>query len=85
MVVFGRPKGDRGSYLQWLEDGIAPQVVIEVLSPGNTLAEMAHKLQFYARYGVEEYYLYDPEQRAAALAARLRALGIDPDAEHEAQ
>jgi hypothetical protein len=21
MVVFGRPKGDRGSYLQWEEDG----------------------------------------------------------------
>src|SRR5215813_10090303 len=27
MVVFGRPKGDRGSYQQWREDGIAPQVV----------------------------------------------------------
>ena len=38
MVVFGRPKGDRGSYKQWEEDGIAPQVVWEVLSPGNTTA-----------------------------------------------
>src|SRR5205809_3637619 len=34
LVAFGRPKGDRGSYLQWLEDNIAPQVVFEVLSPG---------------------------------------------------
>jgi hypothetical protein len=25
MVVFGRPKGDRGSYLQWEEGGVAPQ------------------------------------------------------------
>lgn len=62
MVVFARPKGDRGSYLQWREDNIAPQVVFEVLSPGNTLTEMAKKLAFYDRYGVEEYYLYDPDK-----------------------
>ena len=62
MVVFGRPKGDRGSYRQWEEGGIGPQVVFEVLSPGNTLKEMAKKQQFYDRYGVEEYYLYDPDR-----------------------
>lgn len=62
MVAFGRPKGYRGSYIQWREDGIAPQVVFEVLSPGNTLLEMAHKFDFYVTYGVEEYYLYDPER-----------------------
>src|SRR5262245_31970104 len=32
MVVFGRPKGHRGSYLQWQEGGIAPQVVFEIWS-----------------------------------------------------
>ncbi len=61
MVVFGRPKGDRGSYLQWQEEGIPPQVVFEILSPGNTLAEMTRKFRFYERYGVEEYYVYDPD------------------------
>jgi Uma2 family endonuclease len=61
MVVFGRPKGDRGSYLQWREDNIAPQVVFEVLSPGNSAKEMLKKLAFYDRYGVEEYYIYDPD------------------------
>ncbi|MEH1887031.1 Uma2 family endonuclease [Nostoc sp.] len=60
MVVFGRPKGKRSSYLQWNEDNIPPQVVFEILSPGNTLKEMTKKLQFYQRYGVEEYYIYDP-------------------------
>ncbi len=60
-VVFGRPKGDRGSYRQWQEDNIAPQVVFEILSPGNTIKEMTKKLQFYSRYGVEEYYIYDPD------------------------
>jgi Uma2 family endonuclease len=62
MVVFGRPPGDRGSYLQWQEDGLAPQVVFEVLSPGNTVAEMTRKFRFYEQYGVEEYYVYDPDR-----------------------
>lgn len=61
MVVFGRPKGDRGSYRQWEEDNIAPQVVFEIISPGNRMGEMFKKLKFYERYGVEEYYLYNPE------------------------
>jgi Uma2 family endonuclease len=62
MVVFDRPKGDRGSYRQWLESGIAPQVVFEILSPGNRMAEMSRKLDFYEQYGVEEYYIYDPDR-----------------------
>ncbi|MBE9061627.1 Uma2 family endonuclease [cf. Phormidesmis sp. LEGE 11477] len=61
MVAFGRPKGYRGSYKQWEEDNIAPQVVFEVLSPGNRQKEMAEKFQFYQRYGVQEYYVYDPD------------------------
>jgi Uma2 family endonuclease len=61
MVVFGRPKGYRGSYKQWLEGSIAPQVVFEVLSPGNRQSEIIRKFRFYERYGVEEYYVYDPD------------------------
>ncbi len=61
MVVFGRPKGDRGSYKQWEEGNIAPQVVFEILSPGNRVKNMLKKLKFYERYGVEEYYIFDPE------------------------
>jgi Uma2 family endonuclease len=61
MVVLGRPKGHRGAYLQWKEEHVAPQVVFEVLSPGNTAQEMHEKFGFYERYGVEEYYVYDPD------------------------
>jgi Uma2 family endonuclease len=61
LVAFGRPKGDRGSYQQWRESGIAPQVVFEVLSPGNRVGEMINKFRFYERYRAEEYYLYDPD------------------------
>jgi len=60
MVVFGRPKGDRGSYLQWREEGVTPQVVVEILSPSNTPEEMEAKLGFYSRYGVQEYFEYSP-------------------------
>ena len=61
MVALGRPKGKRGSYKQWQEDNVAPQVVFEILSPGNRAKPMFEKLLFYQRYGVEEYYIYDPD------------------------
>jgi Uma2 family endonuclease len=61
MVVVGRPKGERGSYQQWLENNIAPQVVFEIISPSNSTVEMDKKLLFYERYGVEEYYIYNPD------------------------
>ncbi len=62
MVAFGRAKGDRGSYQQWKEGNIPPQVVFEILLPGNRMGEMTKKLKFYERYGVEEYYIYDPDK-----------------------
>jgi Uma2 family endonuclease len=74
MVVFGRPKGERGSYRQWEENNIAPQVVFEILSPGNTRSEMNRKLLFYDRFGVEEYYLYDPDRNN--LSGWLRTEGF---------
>jgi Uma2 family endonuclease len=62
LVALGRPKGRRGSYQQWREENITPQVVFEILSPGNTQQEMIRKLKFYEHYGVEEYYIYDPDR-----------------------
>jgi Uma2 family endonuclease len=62
LVAFGRPKGYRGSYRQWEEGGVAPQVVFEVLSPSNRFGEMLRKFEFYQQHGVEEYYLYDPDE-----------------------
>ncbi|WP_448563512.1 Uma2 family endonuclease [Trichothermofontia sp.] len=80
MVVIGCPKGDRGSYRQWEEGNLPPQVVFEILSPSNTRSEMNRKLLFYDRFGVEEYYLYDPDLNE--LSGWLRREGfldvIDP-------
>ncbi|MEA5470197.1 Uma2 family endonuclease [Spirulina sp. 06S082] len=62
MVVLGRPKGDRGSYMQWKEDNIPPQVAFEILSPGNKKKDMDTKFKFYQQHGIQEYYLYNPKK-----------------------
>lgn len=74
LVAIGRPKGYRGSYQQWRENGVAPRVVFEILSPGNTALEMARKQSFYERYGVEEFYIYDPDSNELAGWIRTGAL-----------
>lgn len=61
MVVLGRPDGDRGSYKQWEEDNIPPQVVFEIISPSNTATEISQKQAFYDRHGVLEMFFYDPD------------------------
>ncbi len=62
MVIFGRSKEDRRSYLQFSEDNIAPQVAFEIRSFSDNQTKMSKKFSFYNRYGVEEYYLYDPAE-----------------------
>jgi Uma2 family endonuclease len=45
---------------------IGPQVVFEILSASNKtrkgIEAMDYKFQFYEQYGVEEYYIYDPDE-----------------------
>ncbi|MFQ3617564.1 MAG: Uma2 family endonuclease [Cyanobacteriota bacterium] len=61
MVVIGRPDGDRGSYKQWEESNLAPQVVFEIISPSNSAIEISQKQRFYDRHGVLEMFFYDPD------------------------
>ena len=44
----------------------APELVIEILSPGseNRRRDEVVKRQTYGKFGVEEYWIVDPEQRA---------------------
>jgi Uma2 family endonuclease len=76
MVTIGRPNGHRGSYKQWEEGNLPPQVVFEILSPGNTHREMIRKSYFYERFGVEEYYVFDPDSIPQKLDGWRR---IEPD------
>jgi Uma2 family endonuclease len=70
LVALGRPKGYRGSYLTWNEAGIQPQIVFEIRSPSNTDAEMSAKRADYDRFGVEEYYHYDPHHNLLEVFVR---------------
>ena len=80
-VVFGRPKGDRGSYKQWEEHDVPITVVFEIRSPSNGPTELARKLIFYDEYGVEEYYDYDPDENELTVYLRGReALVLQPKA-----
>ena len=41
----------------------APEMVIEILSPSTQRHDRVVKLQLYQRYGVEEYWIVDPEEK----------------------
>lgn len=41
----------------------APDLVIEILSPGTAERDRTYKRTLYARHGVKEYWLVDPKQR----------------------
>ena len=40
----------------------APELVIEILTPGNSHREMSLKFDLYESAGVEEYWIVDPEK-----------------------
>lgn len=41
----------------------APELVIEILSPGNTKKEMKYKFELYEKAGVLEYWIVDPSEK----------------------
>jgi Uma2 family endonuclease len=59
-VVRGVGKHRRHVYKLW-EEGRAPDVVIEISSRKTWAEDLHKKLQLYARLGVREYFVFDPE------------------------
>jgi Uma2 family endonuclease len=45
----------------------APDIIVEVLSPSNWLVDRRTKLELYAKAGVREYWIIDPEARTIEL------------------
>lgn len=46
-----------------------------MLPPGNRFGEMSRKFDFYRRYGVEEYYIFNPDPARLELSGFLRREG----------
>ena len=60
-VCFGVENHLRRTFKVW-EEGVFPQVVFEIAADSTFENDLAGKRLDYARLGVEEYYLLDPER-----------------------
>jgi Uma2 family endonuclease len=47
----------------------APDLVMEVLSPGTAYYDLRHKKEVYAEHGVREYWIVDPMERSIEVYA----------------
>ncbi len=67
-----------GSTVSFVARGIEgpPDLIVEVLSPSNRVHDLLTKRALYARAGVREYWIVDPEQRT------LQILSFDGNAIH---
>ena len=50
----------------------APDMVVEILSPGTRQRDLTTKRNLYARFGVQEYWIVDPDARAVTVLALNR-------------
>ena len=55
------------------EDAIhgAPELVVEVLSPSTFYHDLRRKMAVYAQFGVQEYWIIDPEKQTIELYGRV--------------
>lgn len=60
-VCFGVENKLRRTFKTW-EEGVFPQIVFEIASDNTFENDLGGKRLEYARLGVEEYYLLDPER-----------------------
>ena len=55
----------------------APDLVVEVLSPGSVSRDWREKMDVYAEHGVREYWIVDPDARRAWVMTQSEAGGFD--------
>ncbi len=60
LIAFGVSNHERSSYQLWKEK-VFPQVIFEVASDRTWDNDIGKKYKVYEQFGVEEYYILDPE------------------------
>lgn len=67
-VVLDHDLGGRGVYKFW-EEGKPPDFALEVISPSSKIRNAVEKRALYARLGIREYFLFqpDPQKRGPRL------------------
>ena len=61
-VVLDHDLGDRSVYKLW-EEGKPPDFALEVISPSSAIRNAREKRELYARLGIGEYFLFQPDSR----------------------
>nr|WP_295921125.1 Uma2 family endonuclease [uncultured Dyadobacter sp.] len=62
----------------------APDLIVEILSPGNSKKEMDHKFDLYEECGVREYWLVEPAENTVfvyVLNDKGKYIGLKPATE----
>ena len=62
-VSFDVANRHRSSYVVW-EEGKPPDFVLEVVSPSSRRRDKEEKKDAYAKMGVPEFFIYDPEDKS---------------------
>ena len=75
-----RPIEQRGSYRVW-EEGVMPQVLIELTSESTRKEDTIRKPHQYAALGVREYFLFDP--LGEFLTPRLQGYRLNTDGRYD--
>ena len=61
-VVLDHDLGRRGTYQLWVE-GKPPDFALEVVSPSSKIRNHEDKRELYARLGIAEYFLFQPNEQ----------------------
>ena len=64
IVVLDHDLGDRQTYKVW-EEGKPPEFALEVISPSSEVRNRVDKKELYARIGIGEYFVFQPNPERA--------------------